>query len=213
MPNEKKPSGGQFGSDAPAARPSAHPALDTPFAVKLHESSNVPGEKPTPAPDSVGAAVEMFADSVARSADSSPPTRSSAPPISSRTGLDLGGLLTAMDAALRDGDHERAIRAADLALRKEPGLVVAVMCKRESSRALEATYLKRVGPLSHVPCVRADDADRIGLDPPSKFVLSLVDGSATFASIIAASCMARLVVLRLLDGLIARGMIDRSGAP
>lgn len=160
MPNEKKPSGAPTASEAPASKPSARPVLDTPFVVKLHASSDAPGEKATPAPDSLGAAVEMFADSVARSTGSSPPTPPSAPPISSRTGLELKGLLTAMEAALRDGDHERAIRAADLALRKKPGLVVAVMCKKESERVLEADYLKRIGPLSHVSRVRADDAER-----------------------------------------------------
>jgi hypothetical protein len=121
------------------------------------------------------------------------------------------GLLTAMDAALRDGDHERAIRAADLALRKQPGLAVAIMCKRESSRVLEAAYLNRIGPLSHVPRVRIVDVAHLHLDARSKFVLSLVDGSATIASVMAASCMDRLVVLRLLDDLIARGVIDRAG--
>jgi hypothetical protein len=186
------------------------PSLDTPFGVKRHESLGVPGDKPTPAPDSLGAAVEIFADSVARSAGSLPPP-SSSPPISSGTGPDMKALLSAMNAALRDGDHERAIRAADLAMRKQPGLAVAMMCKKESTRVLEAGYLKRIGPLSHVPRTRADDAERNALDAPSKFVLSRVDGAATFAAIISASCMDRLVALRVLDGLIARGMIDRSG--
>jgi hypothetical protein len=178
------------------------PSLDTPVGAKHRESSSAPGDKPTPAPDSLDAAVEQFAESVARSTSSSPP--------SSGTG-ELKGLFGAMNAALRDGEHERAIRAADLALRKQPGLAVAMMCKKESLRLLEAGYLKRIGPLSHVPSVRADAADRAALDAPSKFVLSLVNGSAAFAAVISASCMERLVALRVLDGLIARGLIDRSG--
>jgi hypothetical protein len=213
MPNEKKPSDAPTASEAPASKPSARPLLDTPFTVK-HESSRAPGKKPTPAPDSLGAAVDMFADSVARSAGSLPFVSPSAPPPSSqRTDADVvKGLLTAMDAALRDGDHERAVRAADLALRKQPRLAVALMCKRESSRVLEVAYLKRIGPLAHVPRVRIGDIEHLHLDGPSKFVLSLVDGAASFASVMTVSCMDRLVVLRVLDDLLARGVNDRGGA-
>ena len=166
--------------------------LDTPFS-----GIGAVGERSaTPPPD--GEAAEACAGSVALLHGDDPP--------SARTQALLDPILIEMGQALDDGHHARALRAAEDALRLRPSLAVALMCKRECTIKLEATYLAQIGPLTQILVVLDRDAVT-HLDMRARFLVSNVDGVATIAEVARRSFMDRLSALRILAELFARGIL------
>ncbi len=179
--------------------------LDTPFGTQATTTLDRIDQAVTPSPDSLASALQSLADAVTPSRGDHPATSPSQPPLSSEQ--RLAALLAEMHTALDARDHARALHAAEDALRVKPDLAVALMCKRECRRLIESACITRIGSKSQVLRVRVSDVDQLGLDPPSRFVLSLIDGRATIATVIERSMMDRIAVLQFVDELVARGIV------
>jgi hypothetical protein len=70
--------------------------------------------------------------------------------------------------------------------------------------------MARLGPLSRVPriAVASKALGGLALDHKAGFVLSLVDGSSSLETILDASGLPQLEVLRVIEDLVARGVLD-----
>jgi hypothetical protein len=70
--------------------------------------------------------------------------------------------------------------------------------------------MARLGPLSRVPriAVASKTMGGLALDHKAGFVLSLVDGSSSLETILDASGLPQLEVLRVIEDLVARGVLD-----
>jgi len=120
--------------------------------------------------------------------------------------LDLGSEMTERFAL---GDFTGALFVAELLLGRDENNASAQACAAASRERLEQIYSSRVGSLTRVPvvAVRENDIRWLGLDHRAGFLLSRVDGRASFEEILDVSGMARLEALKTLVELYEAGAI------
>lgn len=135
-------------------------------------------------------------------------------PIPDRSGPRPVGPHRALIAELGDryasGDIEGALALAEAVDPADPAHPIAAFCIARCHAALEDVFVQRVGGLSHVPRVALSPAAlrSVRLDHREGFVLALVDGRMCVEEIVDVSSMSRFDALKILDGLVARAIID-----
>jgi hypothetical protein len=113
-----------------------------------------------------------------------------------------------------EGEFDRALLLATAVLDKEPGHHEATRISVACRRALERECLLAIGgeEVVLVPSVTAQESKRFPLDSTSAFLLSLVDGRMRVEDLLDVSGMPRLLALRLLRDLLAKGMVRATSA-
>lgn len=131
--------------------------------------------------------------------------------IKRRAAIAVGGEPT-IDQARRlhlDGDHEQALFLLTRLLELAPLHPEASKLARDCRQELERDCLAAVGSESAVlvGAVSPEELKRFTLDNVSCFLLSRMDGATTVEAILDISGLPRLLALRHLRGLIARGIV------
>ena len=98
------------------------------------------------------------------------------------------------------GDFSGALRAAELVLGQEPEHELARVYAHESRQKLEGLYLSRLGSQGRVPVLALPESEIrwLGLDSRMGFLLSRIDGTSDYETIVELSGMPRLEALRSL---------------
>jgi hypothetical protein len=156
--------------------------------------SSVPSGPRTPLPSSIegaiGAAIEAMAG----------------PTLTERA---IDDPFVEMHAYLESGDHVQALELAELILADDPANQEARECRERCRAVLEKRYARSLGPLDRTPVVTPEGRGRDvqAIDHRARFLLSLVDGSASLDEILEGCGMPTLDALRILHELFARGII------
>ena len=116
---------------------------------------------------------------------------------------------------LQDGEPERALFLLSSLLEVAPFHAEANTLASECRVALERECLSAIGSVSTVLVVilSADELMGFGLDNVSGFLLSLLDGATDVESVLDLCGLPRLLALRHLRGLVARGVVGASKNP
>jgi hypothetical protein len=111
---------------------------------------------------------------------------------------------------LRAREPEQALHLLEGLLELAPFHAEANAVSRECRAALEREWLAALGSGSAVLAVRVtpDELKRFALDHVSGFLLSLMDGSTDLETLLDLSGLPRLLALRNLRGLVARGIVE-----
>jgi hypothetical protein len=109
----------------------------------------------------------------------------------------------------RQGDHERAVAAVDLALSEDPSSALAQKLIHRNRDAIMAAFQHYLGDLERVPAL-ARPLHELGsapISPRAAFLLSRIDGTLTLDEILDVSGMPRLEAFRYLCQLFLRGIL------
>jgi hypothetical protein len=112
------------------------------------------------------------------------------------------------------GDYAGALTIADLVLAAQPDNLVAREFRTNCRTALEDVYAFRLGPMERIPVVVTlpEKTGSGAVDPRSRFLLTLIDGSLTLEAIVDVCGLPRLDALRILNDLVLRGIVAVVGA-
>ena len=102
------------------------------------------------------------------------------------------------------GDFSGGLRAAELVLGQDPEQELARHYAHESRQKLESLYLSRLSSQGRVPKLALPESEIrwLGLDSRMGFLLSRIDGSSDYETILELSGMPRLEALRSLVELV-----------
>ncbi len=107
------------------------------------------------------------------------------------------------------GDYAGALTLGEALLEEAPDSENVQAFVDDCRRALESSYIERLGSLQRVLSlsVTADELRALPLDHRAGFLISHVDGVSTIEMVLDVSGMPRLDALRLLFGFIAEGIV------
>jgi hypothetical protein len=113
-------------------------------------------------------------------------------------------------AALQDGEPERALFLLSSLLDLAPFHAEANALSSECRVALERECLSAIGSVSTILVVSVSPQDLMGfgLDHVSGFLVALLDGATDVESVLDLCGLPRLLALRHLRGLVARGVVE-----
>jgi hypothetical protein len=105
-------------------------------------------------------------------------------------------------------DFAGALELADLILAEDPGNADAIDCQTRCQRLLEGVYAARLGSFDRSPVVVRQpwQGEVQAIDHRAGFLLSLL-GSSTVEAVLDLCGMPKLDALRILDELMARGIV------
>jgi hypothetical protein len=186
---------------SPSAGEEAH--MDAWSADRVRRSSfppSAPKQTPVPPPvdeptnpDSalLDASAEAEGDALALAGRRSRPTPT----------LDL---VSEMSERFALGDFSGALRAAELVLGQDPEHESARHYAHESRQKLEGLFLSRLSSQGRVPKLALPESEIrwLGLDSRTGFLLSRIDGSSDYETVVELSGMPRLEALRSLVELV-----------
>lgn len=109
------------------------------------------------------------------------------------------------------GDYTGALAIAEEILEIDRENEPAKQCRGESRDTLMQMYESRIGSFGQVPVLAISDQEVIwrNLDPTTGFVLSRIDGSLSFEDILDISGLPRFETCRILNQLLADGIIEK----
>jgi len=119
-------------------------------------------------------------------------------------------LIAELGDRFANGDYEGALALAESVDPEDDAHPVAAFCAKRCREALEAVFVDRVGGVGHAPrLLLSGEALRSArLDHRAGFIVALVDGRTRVEEIVDASAMTRFDALRILDDLVARGIVE-----
>ncbi|MBP9111381.1 MAG: hypothetical protein KBF88_01175 [Polyangiaceae bacterium] len=114
--------------------------------------------------------------------------------------LSEAGALEMMRARLELGDFSGALEMAEVLLGKNETHAEAHACRAHCEQTLSQMYKARLGSLEAVPkmIVKRDQLRWLSLDHRAGFIVSLIDGSSSFETILDMANIPRLDCLRIL---------------
>lgn len=117
--------------------------------------------------------------------------------------------IAAMRECFSFGDYAGALTMADVILAAQPDNLLARDIRAKCRTTLEDVYALRLGPLDRIPSIVTlpKKTGNRAIDNRTGFLLSLIDGAATFEAILDVCGMPRLDALRILDDLVQRGAV------
>jgi hypothetical protein len=118
-------------------------------------------------------------------------------------------MLSRLSELFADAEFEKALALAQSIPDESEDHVVVETCERECRRRLEEQYLARIGPLERTPrlLLRNDALKSLTLDHRTAFVVSHVDAATSYESLLDVSGLPPFETLRILDRLLALGVI------